>query len=77
MYVSLLCEINAAIEKTGSYHGDNNAASLGDEITYVYTISNEGTTTMSSLVLKDSAVSSSRVPAPGFTLVLFLRALNL
>lgn len=44
-------------ENTGSYHGDIDAASLGDNITYAYTISNDGTTTISSLVLEDSAVS--------------------
>lgn len=44
-------------EMTGSYNGGINAASLGDTITYKYSVSNNGTTTMSDLTLEDSTVS--------------------
>ncbi|CAM9970653.1 unnamed protein product, partial [Ectocarpus sp. 12 AP-2014] len=44
-------------EATGSYTGSNLAAGLGDAVTYEYSISNDGTTTMSRLTVEDTAVS--------------------
>lgn len=46
-------------EATGSYTGSNLAAGLGDTVTYEYSISNNGTTTMSRLTVEDTVVSSS------------------
>ncbi|CAM9789547.1 unnamed protein product, partial [Ectocarpus sp. 6 AP-2014] len=46
-----------AIEATGSYTGSNLAAGLGDTVSYEYSISNDGTTTMSRLTVEDTAVS--------------------
>ncbi|CAM9230892.1 unnamed protein product [Scytosiphon promiscuus] len=54
--VTLTRSTAIALEITGSYSGDVDAADLGDVITYEYVISNVGTTTMSSLTLRDSAV---------------------
>ncbi|CAM9294792.1 unnamed protein product, partial [Ectocarpus fasciculatus] len=45
------------IEATGSYTGSNLAAGLEDTVTYEYSISNDGTTTMSRLTVEDTAVS--------------------
>lgn len=43
-------------ESTGTYAGSIDAASLGDTIAYEYSVTNDGTTTMSHLILNDSAV---------------------
>lgn len=46
-------------ESTGTYTGSIDTASLGDTITYEYIVTNDGTTTMSGLILEDTAVGFS------------------
>lgn len=54
---ALYCMLPHTAEVDGEYGGNDDAARLGDIITYNYTLRNLGTTTISSLVLEDSLVS--------------------